>query len=482
MNRYHGRMHGIRRSQLKLFCAAACSLLWNHANGQVILNEIFENPPGRGVEEIGWEYLELYGRPGQSLDGCVVLLLKGGMDADRDGVPEVLPEIDEVFSLDGVRLSSTGFFTLVGNRADGESPIADRFFTSNPDFDPRRKESSSNLRWLDALSFQAAIKTSAAAGDEPSRVSRLDNHGSSTYVLARVRPEDRHLIPMLRGVCHDANFDGQIDPYVEIDTVMTPFPVLQMLDEVAWSHRAGKEYMLLRENKLSETHGLNPDALSRVSYFVNPPNLGWYTRDRINSDGAIVGFEVRPTTKADESFVYGVMDSTRFPGNLAYFDGYDLDGWPQLRGPTDQQALPYEIGDTDPEPDHSPFPTIVPRRPGASILLDDAELGGFVLTPGYFNDHPAKHFRQFRLVPGDLNMDGVVDEKDLSIAQALLGASISEMVEDPESPAGERYLWHGPVFQQLMHWLEPDTLDGDRVAGPADLVRLRSLIEESDAD
>lgn len=456
-----------------MFFCAVLAVLGGPAPAQVFLNEIFENPPGRGTAEIGWEYLELYGRPGQSLDGCFVLVLKGGQDADRDGVPEVEPQIDEVYDLTGARLGENGFFTLVGNRADGESPIAERFFAANPDFDPRLPESAGNMRWSDAMSFQAAM----GGG---SQVSRLDNHGSSTYLLAHVRPEDRAMMAQLRGVEHDTDFDGRIDAVVRTEAGEVPFPVLQVLDEVAWSNRAGREYLLFNQHELSESHGLNPDALSRLFYFPSPPARGHRTRDKVSSDRRVTGFEVRPTSAADESFVYGVLDSTVFPARLEYFDGYDFEGWPQLKGPTDPNARPYAVTDVDPEPDDAPFPGIVARPSNAGVLLDDLDLGGFGLTPGSFNDlsggRGGSGVWQFRLVPGDLNMDGVVDQQDLMIADALMGADINELVEDSESPAGVRFAWQGPALQQLMLWLEPDALGAGRVAGEEDLIRLQELV------
>lgn len=436
------------------------------ARAQVLLNEIFENPPGSGADEIGWEFLEFYGRPGLSLDGCVVLVLKGGADADRDGTPEVEPQIDEIYDLTGIRLGPDGFFTLVGNRADGESPIADRFFTPNPHFDPSRPESAVNLRWSGAMSFQAAMDGGS------SRISRLDNHGSSTYMLARVRPEDRGLIRLLHGASHDADFDGQIDPAIQIDGRSIPSPVLQVLDEVAWSNRGGREYLLFGQNELSETHGFNPDALSRVAYHTDAPARGFRTSDRVGSDGTIAGFDIRPTTAADEGFVYGVLDSTLFPRMLVYFDGYDFAGWPRLKGPTDQHALRFAITDTDPEPDQTPFGGIVPRLSGMGVLLEDIALDGFLLTPGGPNDHPDGRFRQFRFRDGDLNMDGLVDDRDTLIARALLGADVSETIEDARSTAGVRYLWQGAALQQLLLWLRPSSLGGPRVATQADLAEI----------
>ena len=76
---YHGAMHTRNILSITTVLGAVFSSFAPQARSQVILNEIFENPPGGGVGEVGWEFLELYGCPGMSLDGCAVLLLKGGL-------------------------------------------------------------------------------------------------------------------------------------------------------------------------------------------------------------------------------------------------------------------------------------------------------------------------------------------------------------------------------------------------------------------
>lgn len=411
---------------------------------QVLINEVFENPPGRGTLETGWEFVELYGRPGLPLDGMALLVLKGGMDEDRDGVPEVWPEIDEVFALDGHRLGPDGLFTLIGSRQDGESPLGDRYFALNPAFNPRLEESATNQRWIGAGSFQSLM----ASGSGP--VSRLDNHGSSTYALVRVLDAPASTIHWLRGVAHDTDFDGQMDPVVATSEGTRPFPVLQTLDEVAWSHRGGREYVLFETHEISECHGLNPDAVARLRYFSTPPDLGDRTRDRKRLDGDGSGFDILRTTAADEGFVYGVLDTPRFPSQLAFFDGFDLDGWPQLKGPTDAAATRYLATARDPEPDMDPFPMPSPRHRDQGLRLQDINLAGFVLTPGRLNDHPSGRIQQFRIVAGDLNFDGLVDASDADIASSLADRTLDEMLEDASSPHGLRPLWNGAVAQQIL--------------------------------
>ncbi len=426
------------------------------ARAQVFINEVLENPPGAGLHETGWEYVELYGSPGTPLDNMFFLVLKGGADDNRDGTPEVLPEVDEVFDLTGFVLGPDGFFTLVGNRADGESPIADLAFTTNTRFDPGKAESRSNARWSSAATFSAV-----SSRDQGSRPPRLDNHGSSTYMIVRVDPDDPGRPALSPGTCHDADFDGEFDPIVFVNGAPVVWPMLQVIDEVAWSNRAGREYTISREHQISETHGLNPDAISRVAFYVDNPMRGSRTQDRASADGRVSGFVVRSTSTADESFFYGTLDSERFPKSLVYFAGYDIDGWPQLCGPTDRTRIPYGNLTADPQPDTDPFPAPVARDPRGDIYLDDLFPRGFAATPGRHNDHAPSGIKQFRVIPGDLDFNSVVDDVDVAIARALVGASIDDTVGDPGSPSGLRYKWQGPVLQQICAALSALGTHGD---------------------
>lgn len=442
------------------------------AGAQVVINEVFENPPGRGVDETGWEFIELYGRPGFSLDGCMILVIKGGADDDRDGRPEIEPQIDEVFDLSGCALDKNGFFTLVGVRDNGESPIAERFFSPNPIFDSTRAESAQNTRWDSALTF-----TALTAPGEPS-TTRLDNHGSSTYSLVYIAPDDQSRSLIRRGLNPDQDFDGEFDQPLLVSGAPRDWPRIQTLDEISWSNRGGREYTIWDEHEFSETPGLNPDALSRLAIYAANPARGSYTKDNIDSSGRVTGFRVLPTTIADESFLYGIIDTERFPAQLVYFDGFDVDGWPQLRGPTDRGAAPYGPLTRDPEPDHDPFPRPVRRETGGAIFLDDIRPVGFTLTPGAHNDSKANGISQQRLMRGDVNLDGVLDANDVQLAKALIGAAPDDLIADPSSQGGARYRWQGETLQQIFAALaireEPMRRD-DRIS-ERDILALQELV------
>lgn len=434
-----------------LFGTVVAALTTGSTHAQVVINEVLENPPGAGTTENRWEFIELYGRPGLDLTGFLLVVIKGGVDRDRNQLPEVAPEIDESFRLDGYRLDADGFFVIYNTDQAGVSELAERFLTPNLAFDPSRPRTVDNRPWVNGASFRSL----AVPSEQPS--DRLDHDGSSTYVLVYARPArpgpsmapNGQVEGFRKGVFHDVDFDGTIDPVVDTPSGPALLRPFQMADELAWSNRAGREYTLLDENEISETHGLNPDAVARIAYYASNPNRGHRTKDEVDRTGRVVGFRVLPTSVADESFIYGVLDSERFPEFLEFFDGFDIEGWPQLKAPTDPMALPVHASARDPEPDHDPFPAPPLRSPEGKLFLQDLRVTGFSLTPGRPNDHPEGWIAQQRFVVGDIDFDGVVGPSDLAIAEALVGASLFDMI-DNGAGAPATYRWQGAAFQQVL--------------------------------
>ena len=411
--------------RLKLIVAAGMAGAAAACHAQVVINEVFENPPGGGGSADAFaEYIELYGQPGMDLTGYAIASFKGGEDANGDGSPEVPAEIDEAFSLDGLSLGSNGFLVIYnGTPAQSFIPLVL----------PGEGENSASF-------FDTHIPSPFDVNGN------LNNDGSSTYLLIRKRPN--HSIvngqsvyapgyAMWKDVDPDVDYDGRIDFGTETPTPFTTDPVravdpLQIIDEIAWSNAGGKEYVRTSQHEISDTSGFNPDAISRIAFYGSNPNLGV----RIDSDGQTV-----PTRIADEEFIYGDMT-----GGVLDFT-YD----PARTGaPTD--------------PDGDGFQDI-PIGSGGTV---------FVLTPGGFNDSPANSIAQFRFVTGDLDFDADADADDLALLDAqLLGADFDTTedaidpntglpIADPNNPGAnfQSYVFQGRLANAFLAARNLDTDDG----------------------
>ena len=187
----------MNRNTLALSALAA---LAPFAGAQVVINEVQENPSGGGIDPFH-EYIELYGKPGMSLDGYIIALLKGGTD---DPV-----EIDEAFSLDGQSIGSNGLFVLF-NDTDGGTLLP--MFAAG----------------TNSVGFTAAH---VASTDTPGN---LANDDSSTYVLLRGRP-DAGSSGFATDWRKDARQDVDADSLIDFPTVPGAFILepYQMVDNIA---------------------------------------------------------------------------------------------------------------------------------------------------------------------------------------------------------------------------------------------------------
>jgi hypothetical protein len=410
--------------KLHLLAVAGLAAAVTTAHAQVVINEVFENPPGGGSTADAFaEYIELYGAPGMDLTGYAIASFKGGEDPDGNDIANVPAEIDEAFSLDGLSLGSNGILVLY-NGTPAQSFI--------PVFLPMAGENSASF-------FNTHIPTTDTNGN-------LNNDGSSTYLLVRRRPN--HSIvngvsvygagyAFRKDVDCDVNYDGRIDFGYEtpnpniVDPALMIDP-LQIIDELAWSNAGGKEYVRSSEQELSDTVNFNPDAVSRVAYFGGNPGLGI----RLNSEGETV-----PTRTADEEFIYGDMI-----GGVLDFT-YDST---RYGAPTD--------------PNGDGFQDI-------SIGLGSSV---FQITPGGFNDSAPNSITQFRFISGDLNFDGSVSAADLALLDTqLLGADFDETTDyiepdtglpiaDPNNPGTnfQSYVFQGRLANAFLAARNLDTNDG----------------------
>ncbi len=425
-----------------LGCVTALALLAGASQGQVVINEVYENPPGSGSQnDAVLEFIELYGKPGMDLTGYAVGLFKGGADSDGDDIPSVAAdvEIDEAFSLDGLSLGSNGFLVLYnGSESQSLIPLV-----------------------LPVEGEQSASFVDTFITNPNDTLGNLSNDDSSTYLLVRRRPG--HSISngesvysmeytMWKDSGIDVDYDGKLDYGVEVPVGIAPMPLkidpLQIIDEVAWSNNGGKEYVRSSEQEISDTTGFNPDAVSRLEYYGSNPMLG----QRINSD-----METVPTRMADESWIYGECTGSSL--DMTYDDT-------RYGAPTDQS------GD------------------GFADIAISAGSDSFKLTPGTFNDHAATGITQFRFVEGDLNFDGVVDAADLDLFDtALFGADLDATEDfidpdtettfpDPDNPGSnlQAYVFEGRLANAYLAAACLSDLDGTEVPGSDDRDVLAGMV------
>lgn len=465
----------MNRNGTVLLGALALMACAGGASAQVVITEVFENPPGSsGNNDTRWEYIELYGRPGMDLTGYAVASIKGG-NVDGSSTPPypLVPsdvEIDEAFSLDGYSIGCDGFF-VIANDKDFLNGVAS-FLEPNPDFIPSQPDGPDNKRYLNGGLF-----TTLHIENPNDTVGNLSNDDSSTYVLVRRRPGYTVVDGMgvygpgysfWKDTPVDANYDGELDWGTETPAPGFVGPIaveaIQIVDEVAWSNNGGKEYTRREQHEISDTPDFNPDLLSRVNFYLDNPERG----HRFNNDG-----EVRFTRIADEEWIYGDL-----PSNYATTREFD---YARTKGPTDPDGPEYD-GSCDPDESEGCSPV-----PGGGLRFDDIDVTGFKFTPAGFNDHETNAaITQFRFdfadcdgtpLPGgvdfprgDFNFDGVVDSADLALITDRLGATLddttTEMYDngtpDDESDDYEVtvYTWQVRQFQQVLMMLEMDMADG----------------------
>ncbi|MEM1026886.1 MAG: hypothetical protein AAGJ38_02280 [Planctomycetota bacterium] len=90
---------------------------------ELYLNELYFDPPGSSGDDV-FEYIELRGTPGMSLDNHYLLFLESeGQEGGNGAITGSAGELDAWFDLSGQTMGSNGFLTL--RQADG-------FFAPNP--------------------------------------------------------------------------------------------------------------------------------------------------------------------------------------------------------------------------------------------------------------------------------------------------------------------------------------------------------------
>ena len=86
-----------------------------------LINEIYFDPPASG--DIAYEYIELRGTPGMSLDNHYLIFLENENDMLNTGNPGM---VERIFNLSGQSIGSDGFLTLRQKGSPYKSPRHDR--------------------------------------------------------------------------------------------------------------------------------------------------------------------------------------------------------------------------------------------------------------------------------------------------------------------------------------------------------------------
>jgi hypothetical protein len=461
--------------------AGVCACIAANAHGQVVLNEVYTNPPGSGTIDDRWEYIEVYGPAGMSLTGYMIASVFGGGDPDSDDIPGPLPagwdggdevaEIDEAWSLDGLSIGANGLLVLYNNAQPSQAAA---FFA------PGTATATFQISHCPTVDIAGRVKNDGSAtivllrkrpfhAVNASGVSVYDGVAGNTIVSGPLTYPSSIRYAWRKDINPDVNFDGRVDfngigtlvngggaapaeTPINSERLATP-PVgsprflepYQMVDDIAWSNGGGKEYVRSSQQEISDTSGFNPDAVSRVSYLGANPQAGH----------VFIAGEMRESRMADEELIYGdIFDSGPLGEPLITYNA------PFIGGPTDPNGQTYnELG----QPDAS-----------GQYRLDNINLTGYKLTPGAFNDVDSSgaggiSISQFRFVAGDFNFDGVADCTDLALITASVGVSLDETtlltsdnntatLLDDFTYTGWR--WQGREFNGLLAMIRMNMADG----------------------
>ncbi|MFG0314811.1 MAG: hypothetical protein ACF8LL_11610 [Phycisphaerales bacterium] len=219
-----------------LSCMTLAAIAGSAAAGPIYINEIVSDPDGG---DGAWEYIELFGCPGESLTGYVVLVMNDdGSTAEIDEAFH-FPTTGSLYSLD-----EDGYFVIWNTEYDEESEgdagspsdhaLESDIYSVLPDTITNNDADIDNSTDRHEASF-VELRT---AGDYAGKIA---NDGSITIILAN----------------NVSNY-GIIE---KDDSIPTTYP-FTMIDEVAWSD-GGSEYTVEEANEFDYTPGFNPDMLVR---------------------------------------------------------------------------------------------------------------------------------------------------------------------------------------------------------------------------
>lgn len=410
------------RSRMTILAIAA-TVLSHAASASVFINEVLINPPG-SLDDTR-EFIELAGTPGMKLDGYAIAVVQGSLNRfyPLGSIPPapIAQEIDELYSLDGLRLGRNGLLVIgVGIQANYPTLLADTNFQRW------------NTVWNGGL-------------DTPGK---MENDGSCTIMLIRNRPGATAANPSNslglrwgKDILHDAELitpvidpqtstavdqygDGSIDAgqpngmggnTLDLKGASTPTDLsddLEVVDQVSYEQDRGWEYDTdnrrvdlggstigglpqRRVRNLADPQGINPDCLTRVDHRLTgtgyPPAPGatgemangnnWQdtaTEQWIRGESTLTGageggappymfFDNGPNANPDAIQPY----LTQTPLWLADSVGVDYD----FSQPTTYQIMAGRVN-----------PLAVPFIPGDADRDGDADVDDIARIAGVFGD------------------------------------------------------------------------------------------------
>jgi len=417
-----------------IFCAPV------HA--MVFINEVFLNPPGSATDA-SREFIELMGTPGMKLDGYAVAVLNGTEQKYYplnsiylpDNLPDPGPEIDELFSLDGLALGDNGLLALL---------IADK----SPGYFEGVVPDSAWVNWNGLWNGGLDIP------------GKLSNNGSATFLLIRNRPgrteadptnpagllwgkEIKHDVVLDTPVWVDPDWmdkwgDGNIDkgepngfggdsPDLSgLTTTGDPNDDLEIVDEVSYEDAGGWEYDTdgrhvdfesgitglphRHVHALDDPEGFGPDALSRVDYRTT--GEGWEPSG-VGTGEMGNGNNWQDT--ATEQWIRGnsIADTIFFKEHYFYDNA------------------------------SNPINTIQPFETNTPLWLDDTIGQDYDFTPPYTYEIMAGRINPLAIpfIPGDVDRDGYCDSNDISKISAVFGDDdwifSNSFLEAPETDRGD---------------------------------------------
>ncbi len=397
--------------------ATVCVLnVSSRARATVFINEVFINPPS-SMDSV-YEFIELLGTPGKKLDGYAIALLNGTQEkfyplGSIPPVPVPYPEIDELFSLDGLQLGPNGIL-VIGIESSFWYPtlLLDSYF----------------VQWTTLWNGGLDIP------------GKLGNDGSSTVILVRNRPGQTEADPcdpngLLWGkeIPHDAELirpvdgndqygNGNIDrgdsngmggntlDLTGLGTTGDITDDLEVVDEVSFEDGSGWEYDTdgrhvdanstfgglphRHVHALDDPVNFNPDALSRVDYRTK--GNGWAPAG--GGTGEMSNGNNWQDT-ATEQWIRG--ESTDAVWST------ELNGWVFFYS-NDPNGDPNAV---------QPFDTHVP------LWLDDGNVPDYDFNTVNIYQIAAGRINHLAVpfIPGDCDRDGVCDTNDITKLTAVFG-------------------------------------------------------------